>query len=136
MKKLEGTAAKIETAYSEIATDAFPYEDCRSLSKEMNDDSIKYIIPDLDLYFSMVASHAIGVHSLLQWTASKASESRQKLSRSFFELHPQYEQLRSRITPDATPMLHQHLMTIERVRNLVLDLLAEIEAGESSAHTP
>jgi hypothetical protein len=130
MSRIEDLATEITRLYKPIESEPFPYDDCWNLLKSVNDSTVKYLNPDLDLYFSDVASHATGMKWVLKWSASKAAESRQKLSRSFYEKHPQYERIRPLITPESTPMLHRHIETTERVRHLLLDLFAQIEARE------
>jgi hypothetical protein len=95
MKPKDPKAAEIAELYSEIASEAFPYEDCRRLLATLNEQGVEYLIPDLDLYLSTVASHAIGIDRVLRWAPDRAADSVRKLSQSFFETHPQYERLRA-----------------------------------------
>lgn len=132
MRRVEEHAAEIAEAYKPIEEEPFPYDDCWTLLRTVNDAAVEFLAPDLDLYFSNVASHAIGVDRVIRWPASRAAESRKTLARSFFEIHPKYERLRPFITSEATPKLHRHIETTERVRRLLLDLLEEIETREAA----
>lgn len=130
MKATDPKAAEITALYSEIASEAFPYEDCRRLLSNVTESAVEHLIPDLDLYLSNVASHAIGIDRVLKWAPDRAAESLTKLSRSFFEMHPQYELLHGLITPEATPLLHRYLRVTEELRHRLLDVLREIAARE------
>jgi hypothetical protein len=132
MRRVEERAAEIAEAYKPIDEEPFPYDDCWQLRRTVNDASIEFLTPDLDLHFSNVASHAIGIDRVIKWPATRAAESRRTLARSFFERHPKYERLRPLITPEATPKLHRHIEATEPVRKLLLDLLEEIETREAA----
>jgi hypothetical protein len=109
----------------EEAHHPFPYAGCRKLLRETG-KRYEGLIPDLDLYFSDIASYCGGVKRVLQWPQEKIQEARRKLSPSFWDRYPEYQPLEQMVTQQSTPDLYADMALYERMRLCLLDLLSRL----------
>ena len=125
MDTVTGLAVELERAYKERLLHPFPYADVRKLAQGQ-ELQFEGLIPDLDMHFYGIASPCGAARKLLKLPRETLLEVRQRLERSFFERHPEYEVLRERITAANTRYLYQEMIDHEEVRAKLLELLSEL----------
>jgi hypothetical protein len=115
----------------------FPYIGCRKLLRE-DKEAYEGLIPDLDMYFYDIASHCGGVKKILDWSEEKIIEAQKKFSKSFFDVHAEYTPLKPQITESNTPDLYFKMISYEKMRQRLLELLtlllSEREQSNESAN--
>ena len=120
---LNSLAGELLELYAEDLQTPFPYNGCRKLVAATMENH-EGLIPDMDMYFSTVASFAGGVKKLLKWPLANLLQAKTKLEQSFFEKHPQYKSLEPLINASYMPDLHSDLLLHERMRTSLLRLLS------------
>jgi hypothetical protein len=128
-KTLEEAADDLLHTYEEEFRMPFPYADCRKLRRE-GGDRYEGLIPDLDMYFSDIAGYCSWGKRILKWPKEKVLEVRERLSKSFFEKHPQYKPLEAMITESNTPSLYTRLIACEKLRLKLLEILTRLLTEE------
>lgn len=111
--------------YEEKRRSPFPYAGCGKILRETG-QRYDGLIPDLDLYLSSIAGYCSWGHGILKWPKEKIEETKERLSRSFFEIYPQYKPLMPMITESATPDLYTDLALHEKMRLKLLDILSRL----------
>ena len=123
MDDISRIASELVQLYDQDCRNPFPYQDCRTLL-EGTDDRMAGFIPDLALHFAEIAGFALGAKRLDRWDKEKVTNAQRALVRSFFEKHPEYQELEARITPADTPDLYADMALHEKMRIEVLHLIA------------
>lgn len=101
----------------------FPYEGCRWLKREFDED-LSALIPDLDMWFLTVSGYASWGKRIISWPEEKVLQAREALSYSFFEQLPKYAWLERHITETNTPDLYEDLWLSELLRKKLLELFS------------
>jgi hypothetical protein len=128
--RMEELIARVETLYKEAQGVPFPYQGCRKvLGKEKS--PLDDLIPDLDLFFSDIAGYCSWGHRIVNWTPEEMRNAYTKMSRSFFEIHPKYNSIRSSISESEVPDLHQAMMRYDSMRKALLELLEDLSTSGS-----
>ena len=111
----------------------FPYEDCRILFAQLKETAggrsgKRYgdLIPDLDAYFYLVASHSSGAAKLMGWSGSELTISQTLLKNSFFQSHPKYRDMEWMINEINTPKLYPMLMVSNELRTMLQKLISDL----------
>jgi len=121
---LEAEAMALKIAeVAALDVDPFPYEGCRWLKCEFDDD-LTELIPDLDLWFMGIAGYSSFAKRILSWPEEKVIQASGELSNSFFEEYPQYAWLERHITEANTPDLYEALHLSERLRKMLTEILS------------
>ncbi len=111
---------------------AFPYDDCRTILHQVQEQSLverkKYadLIPDLDNYFDMVEMHAAGVEFVKKWDGLRLAQSAALVKPSFFQRYPKYRPLEWRVNQINTPELYRWLAVSDQLRRLLMTLMSEL----------
>jgi hypothetical protein len=108
----------------------FPYEGCRFLLKSGNSD-YQHFVFDLDLYFSELAGYSSLGKKILKWSDEKVADVKNKLSKTFFEKHPEYKPLEEIISKNSTPDLYDQLELYENIRQTLMKLLYILASGRT-----
>lgn len=124
---LEERADKLLRLYEERNRGAFPYADCRRLLRE-DERRYKDLIPDLDMYFSNIAGYCSWGGRISKWSKEKIRDVQERISKPFFQKHPQYKPLEPLITEISTPDLYARLVLLEKLRAELLELLSQLTA--------
>ena len=103
---------------------AFPYEEWRGVIRELG-ESFDAFIPDVDLYTYNLYSYSNGIRRLLEKPNFDKAKVRRELSQTFFEKHPHYKRAENRISAESTPELFHLLDRAEKMRKILMLLLAE-----------
>ena len=119
------TAEQIERLYETSFNGPFPYQDCRQLC-ELLPASQESLIPALDWYFGVVAGCGSRASRLNSRPASELKAAEQLLSKGFFEYFPEFENYRPLIDEERTPDLHRRLVSVEKLRLGLLDLVRQL----------
>lgn len=127
-KAADKLADELRRAYEDALRGPFPYAECRALVRSM-EGSYEGFVPDLDMYFYGIASACNGARKLLNAAPGELHTLQQRLSRSFFEQHPEYCALESRLTKVDSPRLYQELALHEDLRGKLLELLDLLRSG-------
>jgi len=123
--KAEEIASEAARIYEEEARLPFPCDDCRWLRNEFEvEDELEGFIPDLSLWFSDVAGYCSWGKRILNWSEEKLKGTREFLSSSFFDWHPEYGVLERAITEENTPDIYEDLLLYERMRKKLLEVMA------------
>jgi len=123
---------------SEKLEGPFPYEDCDKVLAQLREKlgpkiakCYQDLIPDLDAYFYLVASHSSGVEFVVEWQTSELVGSQLLLKKSFYQTHTRYREIEWMINEINTPKLHMRLTVCDELRvmlqKLMLDLVEEMK---------
>lgn len=104
--------------------DPFPYADCRRL--QATDSRYSALIPDLDLYLSEIAGYGSSGKRILAWSDEKIDDVLVRISASFFDRFPQYQELKSQITPESVPALHSAIDKADQMRRVLTHLIRRL----------
>lgn len=101
----------------------FPYKGIRKLLR-LYPKAFKDLIPDLDWYESTVAGYSSRADTFQSWPLSDAEQAVLLLSKSFYEKHPEYLQLRELLTevPSVGDLSHD-IEVHEKMRQSLLKVL-------------
>lgn len=100
----------------------FPYADCRKLLARFPEQDEGFI-PDLDCYLSTIAGYASRGRRLVLLKGADLENARSAIAKSFFERHQEYRVLEAEVTAETTPELFCELMSTEKIRMKMVDLL-------------
>lgn len=109
----------------------FPYADCRTLLGELRGNNSQQgrryedLIPDLNSYFYNVYSYASGISQVLGWDGPELFQAREKMRRSFFQVHARYKAIEWMINQIGTPELHRKLGLSNQIRLLLVELITQ-----------
>jgi hypothetical protein len=121
-KNIKELIRELQSSYGEACDGRFPYEGSRNLLRE-GGGSYEGLIPDLDVYFSTIAGYCSWGEKILKWPQEKIVEAQNRIAASFFEKHPQYKPLEVAITETKTPDLFAQMVSHEKMRTRLLELL-------------
>ena len=94
----------LRSLYKADLFNPFPYDDCRKLLENTNDE-FEDLIPSLDRYFAGVAGLCSWGKRSSTWTDEYIKEFEPKLHKSFFQEFPEFSQLETSINEKKTPKL-------------------------------
>jgi len=126
-------AKALEQLYKE-AHHPFPYGDCRKILRDNPDMRFSGLIPDLDVYFSLIVGRASYGKRILRWPKEQIEQIQTELRRSFFDQFPVYLPLREQMT--SSPDLGRDLAAVDTMRDLLLKLLSRLQKGKSDEDEP
>jgi hypothetical protein len=120
---LDELLSDIKNLFEQDCAGPFPYAGCRNVLRAAG-PGYEDLIPDLDMYFYTIASHAGGAAKILQWPPEKILKAEAALKHSFFERHQRYQPLQQQITTENAPDLYADLELHEKMRATLLHLLS------------
>jgi hypothetical protein len=117
--RVEALLSELESMHSSD-THPFPYDDCRKLIEE---DPLRYsaLIPDLDVYFALIAGYRRSGSRILNWPLTRLEDAQHKLGRSLYERYPAYNKLRE-LSPERAPALVRELANAEKARKILVEV--------------
>jgi hypothetical protein len=121
-QKVSDLASLLTRRYREELLKPFPYEDCFKILDETG-HRFEALIPDLDMYFYDIASPCSAAKRLICLPIEERTTLQKRLQGSFYEKHPEYQEIEFRITPVKTPYLYAHMAVHEEIRVEILRLL-------------
>jgi len=114
----------IEHKFWGESVNSFPYEELANLQD--CGCSIEFLVPHLDIFFSTIDGYAGSARTLEAIDRQKLLNAQSNLSRSFFEMFPQYGPCRDLLTGADMPRLHRRFVVTEELRLELRQLVDEL----------